>query len=54
MTAEHTTLPALAMACMNRKPKAGLVFHSGRAVLRRIVQGQTERRVPVGQAEHEP
>jgi transposase InsO family protein len=30
MTAEHTTVLALAMVCMNRKPQAGLVFHSGR------------------------
>jgi hypothetical protein len=46
MTAEHTTVPALAMACMNRK----LVwfFIPAGAVLRRIVQGQTERRVSVG------
>jgi transposase InsO family protein len=29
MTAEHTTVPALSMACMNRKPKDGPVFHSG-------------------------
>jgi transposase InsO family protein len=56
MTAEQTTVPALAMACMNRRPKADLIFHSvkGRTVLLRIVQGQTERWVSGGQAEHEP
>jgi transposase InsO family protein len=32
MTAEHTTVPAFVMACMNRRPRAGLIFHSDRGV----------------------
>jgi transposase InsO family protein len=32
MTTEHTTIPALVMACMNRRPQAGLIFHSDRGV----------------------
>jgi transposase InsO family protein len=32
MTAEHTTVPALSMAFMNRRPQAGLMFHSDRGV----------------------
>jgi transposase InsO family protein len=32
MTAEHTAISALAMACMNRHPRDGLIFHSGRDV----------------------
>jgi transposase InsO family protein len=32
MTAEHTTVPAPAMACMNRRAQAGPVFHSDRGV----------------------
>jgi transposase InsO family protein len=32
MTTEHTTVSALAMACMNRRPREGLLFHSDRGV----------------------
>jgi transposase InsO family protein len=32
MRTEHTTVPALAMACMNRRPGEGLLFHSDRGV----------------------
>jgi transposase InsO family protein len=32
MTAEHTTVPALTTACMNRRPQEGLLFHSDRGV----------------------
>jgi transposase InsO family protein len=32
MTAEHTTIPAFGMACMNRRPRSGLIFHSDRGV----------------------
>jgi transposase InsO family protein len=32
MSAEQTVLPALAMACMSRKPKKDLIFHSDRGV----------------------
>jgi transposase InsO family protein len=54
MTAEHTAVPALAMTCMNRRPKADLIFYSGRggggAVLRGIVQAQTEEYPTVRQS----
>jgi transposase InsO family protein len=32
MTAEHTMVPAFVMACMNRRPRAGLIFHSDQGV----------------------
>jgi hypothetical protein len=32
MTAEHTTLPAPAATCMNRRLQEGLLFHSDRGV----------------------
>jgi transposase InsO family protein len=32
MTAEHTTVPAYAMAVMNRRPCSGFIFHSDRGV----------------------
>ncbi|GHT78791.1 hypothetical protein FACS1894130_06030 [Spirochaetia bacterium] len=32
MTAEHTTVTAFAMACMNRRLRTGLIFHSDRGV----------------------
>ncbi|GHV18774.1 transposase [Spirochaetia bacterium] len=32
MTAEHTTVPAFAMACMTRRLRTGLIFHSDRGV----------------------
>jgi transposase InsO family protein len=32
MTVEHTAIPALAIDCMNRLPKAHLIFHSGGGV----------------------
>ncbi|GHU81792.1 hypothetical protein FACS189468_5060 [Spirochaetia bacterium] len=32
MTAEHTTITAFGMTCMNRRPHVGLMFHSDRGV----------------------
>jgi transposase InsO family protein len=32
MRTEHTTVPVLAMAFMNRRPQADLIFHSDRGV----------------------
>jgi transposase InsO family protein len=32
MRTEYTTVPALTMACMNRRPREGLLFHSDRGV----------------------
>jgi transposase InsO family protein len=32
MRTEHTTVPALAMAGMNRRPQEGLIFHSDRGI----------------------
>jgi transposase InsO family protein len=32
MKTEHTTVPAPAAACMNRRPREGLLFHSDRGV----------------------
>jgi transposase InsO family protein len=32
MRTEHTAIPALTMACMNRRPQEGLLFHSDRGV----------------------
>jgi transposase InsO family protein len=40
--AEHTTISALVMACMNRRRQAGLMFHSDRGVQYRTASFRTK------------
>jgi transposase InsO family protein len=54
METVHTAIPALEMACASRTPGNGLIFHSGRTVLREIVSGPSGGVAPFGSPEREP